>query len=106
MKNYRSNLFTPTAKRAPKWRRDREQAKRAKIIQNVAAFALQDDPLLNTEQAGAYLHLAPSTLALWRCHYPDRLPYLKLGKAVRYRRSTLDHYLTQCEVTDGRGVKK
>jgi len=45
-----------------------------------------------TREAAQYLGLAVSTLNKWRCHGggPE---FLKLGRAVRYRRDDLDHFL-------------
>jgi excisionase family DNA binding protein len=82
---------------APKWRRDRVKVEKARIVASIVGSALQDDPLLNSEQAAAYLSLKPSTLAAWRCYHPNRLAFLRVGKAVRYRKSTLDQYLKSCE---------
>lgn len=47
---------------------------------------------LTTREAAQYLGLAVSTLNKWRCHGggPE---FLKLGRAVRYRRDDLDRFL-------------
>lgn len=47
---------------------------------------------LTTREAAQYLGLAVSTLNKWRCHGggPE---FLKLGRAVRYRREDLDAFL-------------
>jgi predicted DNA-binding transcriptional regulator AlpA len=48
--------------------------------------------ILTTPQAAIYLGLAVSTLNKWRC-FGDGPRFLKLGRAVRYRREDLDSFL-------------
>lgn len=47
---------------------------------------------LNTKQAAERLTLSPNTLEVWRCR-GDGPPFVKLGRAVRYRASDLDAYV-------------
>lgn len=49
--------------------------------------------LLNTSQAADYIGLSASTLSKDRVHSVLKIPYLKLGAAVRYRRSDLDQWI-------------
>ena len=49
--------------------------------------------LLTTEQAAAYLGVKPRSLEVWRCVGRYDLPYIKVGRLVRYRRSDLDAFL-------------
>ena len=49
--------------------------------------------LLTTEQAAAYLGVKPRSLEVWRCVGRYGLPYLKVGRLVRYRQSDLDAFL-------------
>jgi excisionase family DNA binding protein len=53
---------------------------------------------LTTREAAAYLGLATSTLNKWRCHGGGP-HFLKLGRAVRYRREDLDAFLTARRLT-------
>ncbi len=55
---------------------------------------VQDDPLLDTHNAAAYLgNLAPGTLIRWRVE-KSHLSYIKLNDgAVRYRQSELDRFI-------------
>jgi predicted DNA-binding transcriptional regulator AlpA len=95
-----------TTTNRPKFRRDRQAIRRAQIVQAIPAYTINSDPLLTEEEAAGYLSLARTTLTVWRCKYPDRLPYIKMGKkAVRYRKSALDQFIKQQTVTDGAGVK-
>ena len=55
--------------------------------------------VFTVSEAAAYLGLAQSTLNKWRCHGGNGPAYLKLGKAVRYRRTDLDTYLDRRNVT-------
>jgi len=54
----------------------------------------QGSPLFTVEQAAEYLTLSKSTLDIWRITGGRGLPFVKLGRAVRYRKSDLDKYLT------------
>lgn len=46
--------------------------------------------LLSRREAAAYLGVAEQTLAIWKCTKRQELPYVKIGKLVKYRRSDLD----------------
>ncbi len=50
------------------------------------------DELLTRRQAAKYLNLKPQTLASWAMDARN-IPFVKLGKAVRYRRTDLDKYI-------------
>ena len=49
--------------------------------------------LLTNEQAAAYLGVSPQTLCVWRSVGRYNLPFLKIGRLVRYRKSDLDDWL-------------
>jgi hypothetical protein len=55
------------------------------------------EPLLDEHQAAAVLHLKVATLRDWRQRRCG-LPYVKLGRAVRYRRSDLADFLAASTV--------
>jgi len=48
--------------------------------------------VLTTTEAAAYLGLAISTLNKWRC-YGEGPHFIKLGRAVRYKREDLDSFV-------------
>ena len=50
--------------------------------------------LLTTEEAAEYLKLKPNTLERWRVQYPDRLPFVKIGRTVKYRLEDLRAYVS------------
>lgn len=53
------------------------------------------DPMLGTEEAAAYLGLSVHTLEMWR-RGPVRGPlFVRLGKAVRYRQSDLEAFISE-----------
>lgn len=53
-----------------------------------------DDELMDRTAAAKYLGgLKPGTLAVWDCTKRYDLKPIKVGKLVRYRRSTLDEFL-------------
>jgi hypothetical protein len=53
-----------------------------------------EDELLDRIAAAKYLGgLKPGTLAVWDCTKRYDLKPIKVGKLVRYRRSTLDEFL-------------
>ena len=45
--------------------------------------------LLPPDQAAALLGVAAGTLEVWRCTRRYALPYVKMGRLVRYRRADL-----------------
>ncbi len=49
--------------------------------------------LLTTEDVAKLLSMKPQTLAGWRCTGVQPLPFLKLGRAVRYRRAAVADFL-------------
>lgn len=49
--------------------------------------------LMTPAHAAAYLGVEVATLAVWRCTGRYALPYLKVGRLVRYRQSDLDAFL-------------
>ncbi len=51
------------------------------------------DQLLTTDQLAAELGLHTVTIAAWRMHDGKGPAYVKVGSAVRYRRSDVDAWL-------------
>ena len=56
---------------------------------------MNNDSLMTTAEAAAYLGLAPETLNVWRCVKRYDIPYIKVGRLVKYRKSALDAFLEQ-----------
>lgn len=57
--------------------------------------------LLNTEQAATYLGVTMRTLEVWRCTKRQAIPYIKVGRLVKYRKTDLDIWLARQTVGDG-----
>lgn len=49
--------------------------------------------LVKPREAAAFLGTAASTLAVWRSTNRQRLPYVKIGGLVLYRRSDLEAFI-------------
>jgi excisionase family DNA binding protein len=49
--------------------------------------------LLNTQQAAEYLGVTVSTLEVWRCTKRYNIPFIKVGRLVKYRKAALDAFL-------------
>lgn len=49
---------------------------------------------MTPQEAAAYLGIKPATLASWRSSGRRKIPYLKIGRRVVYRRSDLDAWLS------------
>jgi excisionase family DNA binding protein len=49
--------------------------------------------LLDTQAAASYLNIKPHTLEIWRSVRRHEIPYIRVGKLIRYRRSVLDAWL-------------
>ena len=49
--------------------------------------------LMTVDEAAAYLRLAPWTLRHWVCK--KKIPYVRLGRSVRFRRKDLERFVNQ-----------
>ena len=49
--------------------------------------------LLNEQEASEFLDVAPGTLSVWRSTGRHAIPFIKIGRNVRYRRSDLVAWL-------------
>jgi len=49
--------------------------------------------LLNEQQAAEYLGVAAGTLTVWRCTGRYNLPFVKVGRFVKYKQSDLDKWI-------------
>ena len=57
--------------------------------------------LLDEKQAAAKLDVTPGTLSVWRSTGRYSLPFVKVGRKVRYRRIDLDVWLVKRTRTTG-----
>ena len=51
------------------------------------------DPLLTPKEASEYLGVSQNTLSVWRCVGRYNIPFIKVGRLVKYRKSSLDAFL-------------
>jgi len=58
-----------------------------------------DDPLYSGDQVCSYYGLSPYTLEAWRHRGKPALPYIKVGRCVRYRKSAVEKFLADNTVT-------
>lgn len=49
--------------------------------------------LLTTAQAAEFLNISPGTLSNWRCTGRYALPWVAVGRRVRYRPQDLEQFL-------------
>lgn len=52
-----------------------------------------DPPLLTPEQVARQLAISENTLMTWRCTGRQRIPFVKIGGAVRYRPADVAAYV-------------
>lgn len=60
---------------------------------NQLSMIKNQNDLLSEASAAAVLGVNPGTLAVWRCTGRYNLPFIKIGRKVRYRRADLDAWL-------------
>ena len=61
---------------------------------------MSNDDLWNTKKSADYLNMKENTLNVWRCTGRYRIPYIKIGTRVFYKKVDLDAWLEsrRCEV--------
>lgn len=62
---------------------------RTMTTENLAALLKAGADLLDDKAAAALLDVSPGTLSVWRSTGRYALPFLKVGRKVRYRRADL-----------------
>ncbi len=61
----------------------------------VAAMVTTRPKLLTEAEAADYLSVEPQTLCAWRCTRRYNLPFIKVGRLVRYRPEDLEAFLQE-----------
>jgi len=56
-------------------------------------MANQDDVLLTTKEAARLLGIKENTLAIWRNQQRYNIPYIKVGRTIRYKRKDIIDFL-------------
>ncbi len=63
---------------------------------------MKDNPqLLTTEQAAELMLVAPGTLVVWRCTGRYALPYVRVGRLIRYRAEDVAAFIENQRVNPG-----
>lgn len=57
------------------------------------------DPLLSEQQTAELLDVRPTTLQVWRSTRRYNLPFVKIGRNVRYRASAVQAFIESRTVT-------
>ena len=50
-------------------------------------------PLLDEKQAAKLLGTSPGVLQVWRCNRRVQIPYVKIGRSVRYKPEDLTNFI-------------
>lgn len=64
-------------------------------VPHIQAIVQSCKDLLDEKQAANVLDVSPGTLAVWRSTGRYKLPFLKVGRNVRYRRTDLESWLQE-----------
>lgn len=59
-----------------------------------------DDELLTPADVAREFHIATQTLANWRCTRRYVLPFVRVGRGVRYRRADIKRFIASRTVSD------
>ena len=59
------------------------------------------EQLLTTEQAAELLLLSPQTLVVWRCTRRYALPFIRVGRLIRYRAEDVASFIKNQRVSPG-----
>jgi len=59
-----------------------------------------NEPLLTTREAAELLGVKENTLSIWRNTDRHHIPYIKIGRAIRYKRSDLVKFLSERTTDD------
>jgi predicted DNA-binding transcriptional regulator AlpA len=59
------------------------------VVVNEAERVPLENDLLNEQEAAELLYVKPNTLSVWRSTGKYNVPFIKIGRLVRYRRSEL-----------------
>lgn len=62
-------------------------------MKSIVLDELNDGELLDDKQAASVLKTKPATLSVWRTTGRYNLPYIKIGRLVRYRAGDLKAFI-------------
>jgi hypothetical protein len=59
--------------------------------------------LMTEAEVSRFLGLRPNTLAHWRLTKLQPLPFIRIGRTIRYRLEEVERFLQQRQVAEGEG---
>jgi excisionase family DNA binding protein len=59
------------------------------------AAASNAEALISRREAARYLGVSETTLAIWKCTGRYSLPFVKIGRLVKYRKIDLDRFISR-----------
>jgi predicted DNA-binding transcriptional regulator AlpA len=59
----------------------------------MTTIAIEHDRLLDADEAAKMLGTTTGTLSVWRCTQRYDLPWVKIGRRVRYRLSAIQRFV-------------
>jgi len=62
-------------------------------MQTFPEIIRRNSDLLDENQAAEFLTVSPGTLSVWRCTGRYSIPFVKIGRMVRYRQSDLTAWM-------------
>ncbi|BBL59333.1 hypothetical protein MKFW12EY_29460 [Methylomonas koyamae] len=62
-------------------------------VHDMAEATTSNDEIFNNTAAAEYIGVTPRTLEVWRCTKRYQIPFIKVGRLVKYRKSALDAFL-------------
>jgi len=63
------------------------------FIENQIAGGANKEPLLTKENLADYLQLSTRTIDTWVCR--NKVPYIKVGRVVRFDKKVIDRWLKE-----------
>lgn len=73
----------------------------AQSISDIIRLSSKLNDLLDQNQAAQLLHVTPGTLSVWRSTGRYSIPFVKVGRSVRYRLSDLNSWIESRTQTNG-----
>ena len=65
---------------------------------NNSGLSLDTDMLINTEKAAELLGIPAATLTKWRCTGQVRIPFVKIGRQIKYRTGDLKSFIESATI--------
>lgn len=73
-------------------------------IPSISEIVQRTSDLVDEKAAAELLHVSPGTLSVWRSTGRYALPFVKIGRSVRYRLSDLNAWLESRTQSNGATV--